>query len=110
LCARRAAPTAGETLRRVPRAASRHRLLIIIVEDVHWIDRASEELLATVAESLPVAPVLVLTTQRPGYRAPWIEKSYASQIALPPLSLDESLRIARSMPPERRLPEPLARV
>ena len=99
-----------ETIRRVALAASRPRLLIIIVEDVHWIDRASEELLATMAESLPVAPVLVLTTQRPGYRAPWIEKSYASQIALPPLSLDESLRIARSMPPERRLPEPLARV
>ncbi|HKZ07109.1 MAG TPA: AAA family ATPase [Methylomirabilota bacterium] len=99
-----------ETVRRVTLAAARHRPLIVAVEDVHWIDRASEELLATVAEGLPVAPVLLVMTQRPGYRAPWIEKSYASQIALPPLSPEESLRIARSMPPERRLPEALARV
>jgi transcriptional regulator with AAA-type ATPase domain/tetratricopeptide (TPR) repeat protein len=99
-----------ETVRRVTLAAARHRPLIIAVEDVHWIDRASEELLATVAEGLPVAPVLLITTQRPGYRAPWIEKSYASQVALPPLSPEESLRIARSMPPERRLPDALARV
>jgi len=99
-----------ETLRRVTRAATQSQPLIIAVEDVHWIDRASEELLATVAEGLPIAPVLLITTQRPGYRAPWVEKSYASQVALPPLSPEESLYLARSMPAERRLPEALARV
>ena len=99
-----------ETLRRVTRSATKNNPLIIAVEDVHWIDRASEELLASVAEGLPVAPVLLVTTHRPGYHPPWIEKSYASQIALPPLSPEESLRLAQSMPPERRLPEPLARV
>ena len=46
----------------------------------------------------------------PANRPPWIEKSYATQIALPPLSPEESLRLAQSFLPGRELPEPLAQV
>jgi transcriptional regulator with AAA-type ATPase domain/tetratricopeptide (TPR) repeat protein len=95
-----------ETLRRVTLRATRNRPLIIAIEDVHWIDRTSEDVLVSLAEGLPMAPVLLVTTHRPGHHPPWIEKSYATQIALPALSPEESLRLAQFI----QLPEPLARV
>jgi DNA-binding NtrC family response regulator/tetratricopeptide (TPR) repeat protein len=99
-----------ESLRRVTVRANQARPLIIAVEDLHWIDRTSEEMFASLVEGLPGAPILFVTTYRPGYRPPWIERSYATQIALPPLSADESLALAESVLLARRLPQPLARI
>ena len=56
--------------------------LMLAVEDLHWIDATSEELIASVVEQLPGSSVLILTTYRPGYRPSWIDKSYATQLAL----------------------------
>ncbi len=70
--------------------ASRTRPVVLVVEDLHWIDRTSEECLGAVVDALAGARVLVLTTHRPGYRPPWLEKSYATQMALQPLASDES--------------------
>lgn len=99
-----------ETLRRVTLRANQARPLIIALEDLHWIDRTSEELFASLTEGLSGTPLLLVTTYRSGYRPPWIEKSYATQIALPPLSPEDSLRLAQSIRPAQQLPEPLARV
>ena len=99
-----------ETLRRVALRANQARPLIIAVEDLHWIDRTSEELFASLVEGLPRTPLLLITTHRSGYEPPWIGKSYATQISLPPLSPDESLRLAQSILPGRELTEPLAQV
>ena len=99
-----------ETLKRVTLRANQARPLIITLEDLHWIDRTSEELFASLIEGLARIPLLLVTTYRPGYRPPWIEKSYATQIALPPLSPEESLRLAQSILPRQQLPEPLAQV
>jgi transcriptional regulator with AAA-type ATPase domain/tetratricopeptide (TPR) repeat protein len=99
-----------ETLKRVTLRANQARPMIIAVEDLHWIDRTSEELFASLIEGLPRTPLLMITTYRAGYRPPWIEKSYATQIALPPLSPEESLRLAQSFVPGRELPAPLAQV
>ena len=99
-----------ETLKRVTLRANQARPLIITLEDLHWIDRTSEELFASLIEGLPRIPLLLVTTYRPGYRPPWIEKSYATQIALPPLSPEESLRFAQSILPGQQLAEPLAQV
>jgi DNA-binding NtrC family response regulator/tetratricopeptide (TPR) repeat protein len=99
-----------EALRQITLRANQNRPLIIAVEDLHWIDRASEDLFASLAESLPGAPVLLVTTYRPGYGPPWIGKSYATQIALSPLSREESRTLAQSIVPAAPLSEPLAQV
>jgi len=99
-----------ETLKRVTLRAAQNRPIIIAVEDLHWIDRTSEELLASLAEGLPGGPVLLVTTYRTGYRPPWVTKAYASQIALPPLSAEESRSLVRAARPAHPLPEPLAQV
>jgi tetratricopeptide (TPR) repeat protein len=86
-----------ETLRQLIVKTSRHTPLIIVIEDLHWIDSTSEEYLASLAEILPGVPVLLVCTYRLGYRAPWREKSYMTQVALQPLAPEESLHIVRSV-------------
>jgi class 3 adenylate cyclase/tetratricopeptide (TPR) repeat protein len=86
-----------ETLRLMSLNDCRRQPLILAVEDLHWIDKSSEEYLASLVESLADAPILLLTTYRPGYRPPWMDKSYASQIALRPLSTNDSLRVVQSV-------------
>src|SRR5882724_6020079 len=86
-----------ETLRQLVLKKSRNTPLVIVVEDLHWIDSTSEEYLASLAEILPGARLLLVCTHRGGYRPSWIEKSYATQVALQPLAPEESLRIVRSV-------------
>jgi transcriptional regulator with AAA-type ATPase domain/tetratricopeptide (TPR) repeat protein len=86
-------------------SASRRRPLILAVEDVHWIDKASEAYLASLAENLPGASVMLVVTYRPGYLPSWIEKSYATQIGLHPLSSQESLSLMHSIMRREQVPD-----
>jgi DNA-binding NtrC family response regulator/tetratricopeptide (TPR) repeat protein len=88
---------------------SRRRPLILALEDIHWIDRASEVYLDSLVESLAGAAILLVLTYRPGSRPRWLEKSYATQISLQPLAPEESFAVVRSVVPTGALPEDLAR-
>lgn len=77
--------------------SSQHTPLMIAVEDLHWIDRTSEEYLASLADRVAGVPILLVATYRAGYRPPWIEKSYATQIALQPLAAQDSLTVVRAV-------------
>jgi transcriptional regulator with AAA-type ATPase domain/tetratricopeptide (TPR) repeat protein len=97
-----------DTLRQMSLRGSRRRPLVVAVEDLHWLDTASEAYFASLVESLPGAPILFLSTYRPGYRPPWMERSYATQMALEPLSPEESLSVVRSILETEQVPPPLA--
>ncbi|MBI4640701.1 MAG: AAA family ATPase [Candidatus Tectomicrobia bacterium] len=99
-----------ETLRKMSLNGSRRRPIIFVVEDLHWIDKTSEEYHATLVESLTGAPILLLCTYRPGYRPPWIEKSYATQIALHQLTLQDSLSVVQSVLQADKVPDHLAQI
>jgi class 3 adenylate cyclase/tetratricopeptide (TPR) repeat protein/DNA-binding XRE family transcriptional regulator len=99
-----------ETLRVWSVHGSRRRPLIVAIEDLHWIDSSSEEYLASLAEILAGAPIMLLCTWRPGYVPPWTEHSYATQLALRRLSPQNSLRVVGSVIGADRVPESLARV
>ena len=70
------------TLTQMSLHGSQRRPLVLEIEDVHWIDNTSAAYLASLVESLAGAAILLLTTYRPGYRPPWLDTSYATQIAL----------------------------
>jgi two-component system, NtrC family, response regulator AtoC len=89
-----------EALRRFLLAHARSGPLALLLEDLHWIDQTSQQFLGLLADSLPGSRVLVVATTRPGYRAPWSDRSWASQIALPPLTLDDSQDIIRALRPD----------
>src|SRR5262249_6682983 len=65
-----------ETLKQMSLKGSQLRPLILEIEDLHWIDKTSEAYLASLVESVVGVSLLLLTTYRPGYRPPWIDKSY----------------------------------
>jgi predicted ATPase/class 3 adenylate cyclase len=71
-----------EALRRLMFARDRQRPVVFIFEDLHWIDRTSEDFLAFAIETLAAVPALLLTTCRPGYAARWSDKTYCTQVAL----------------------------
>ena len=70
---------------------------IVLIEDVHWIDPVSQEVIGRLVQSLPGRRAILLCTHRPGYRAPWMDVSYATQLALPPLNADASRELAESI-------------
>jgi tetratricopeptide (TPR) repeat protein len=86
-----------EAIRQLFLASSQHHPVVLAVENLHWIDPTSEALLAAVVDGLAGAALLVLATCRPGYRPPWLDKSYATQIALQPLEQDDSRQVVRSV-------------
>jgi len=87
----------SDILRQMSMNGSRRRTLILAVEDLHWIDKTSEEYFSSAIEWLAGVPILLLMTYRPGYKPPWIDKSYATQMALRPLSSTDSLRVVESV-------------
>jgi hypothetical protein len=73
--------------------SSQQQPLVIVVENLHWIDPTSEEYLASLVDNLAGAAILLLTTYRPGYQPPWLGKSYVTQLALPRLTSRDSLAV-----------------
>ena len=65
-------------------ATGRQGPLVILVEDLHWIDHTSEAYLASLIERLSGAAILLLATYRPGYRPPWLDRSYRHPDRAPP--------------------------
>ena len=86
-----------EVFRRLSIGGSWRRPLILVLEDLHWVDKVSEELLGVLAEDVSGAPIFLLAAYRPGYQPPWLDKSYAGQIPLNPLTRDDSFRVVRSV-------------
>jgi tetratricopeptide (TPR) repeat protein len=70
---------------------------VLIVEDLHWIDKTSEEFLASLAEVIIGTRTLLVTTCRSGYRPPWTGRPHTTQIPLGPLSIAESQRLIESV-------------
>jgi len=80
-----------EALKRIVLKGSEIRPLILAYEDLHWIDKSSEDHLKHLLESIPGARVLLLFTYRPEFVHTWGAKSYHSQVMLNRLSNRESL-------------------
>ena len=73
-------------MRRLARARSAREPAVVLFEDLHWFDRASEEFVEnTVTEVAPGNRTLVLLNFRPEYHAAWMQRSYYQQLPLLPL-------------------------
>jgi AAA ATPase domain len=96
-----------DALRQLLVRASEVRPQVMVIEDVHWIDKASEESLLYSADSLPGARIVQILTYRPGYAHPFGEHTYHTRIALSPLSPADSVQMAQAILAGERLPEEL---
>lgn len=77
----RRAETAQALKALVLRAAEREPV-VLVIEDLHWIDPASEEFLGFLFDSIASTPVLVVLTHRPGYRHPFGDRSFHHRITV----------------------------
>jgi class 3 adenylate cyclase/tetratricopeptide (TPR) repeat protein len=99
-----------DTLKQMSLKGSQQRPLVFEIEDMHWVDKTSEDYLASLVESLPGTGILLLTTYRPGYRPSWLEKSYATQVSLSNLTPQNAVTIIHSTRQKQALPEHLEHV
>jgi class 3 adenylate cyclase/tetratricopeptide (TPR) repeat protein len=83
-----------EALRAVLVAASSERPLVLVVEDLHWVDRLSAELLSYVCESIPEHRLLLVLTHRPEWDPPFGHRPHFTTLELRTLSKTDSARIA----------------
>ena len=84
-----------EGVKRMLVAESRIQPLLVVVEDLHWIDPQTQAVLDTLVDSLPTTRILLLVSYRPEYRHQWGSKTYYSQTridALPPSHARELLQ------------------
>ena len=84
-----------DAVKRLLLRESQGQPLLVVFEDLHWIDAETQALLDGLVESLPTARVLLLVNYRPEYQHGWGRKTYYSQLrldALPPESAGELLR------------------
>jgi tetratricopeptide (TPR) repeat protein len=72
-------------LKRVLLRESQVQPLLLVFEDLHWIDSETQVLLDSLVESLPTAHVLLLVNYRPEYQHSWGSKTYYTQLRLDPL-------------------------
>ena len=94
-----------EALRQIVLRTSEREPTVLAIENLHWMDRSSEECLDALVDSASRARILVVATYRPPYRPRWMERSHVDQIALASLTPEESLAIVRSAPAAGGLPE-----
>ena len=82
-------------LKRVLLRESQGQPLLLVCEDLHWIDAETQALLDSLVESLPTTRLLLLVNYRPEYQHGWGSKTYYTQLRLDPLpqaSADEFLQ------------------
>ena len=81
-------------LKRVLLRESQNQPLMVVFEDLHWIDEETQAFLNMLADSIGTAKLLLLVTYRPEYSHSWGSKTYYTQVRLDPLrkeSADEML-------------------
>jgi predicted ATPase len=71
-----------DVLKRMVLSESIKQSVVIIFEDLHWIDGQTQAFLDLLADSLPIARILLLVNNRPEYRHEWGNKTYYSQLRL----------------------------
>jgi class 3 adenylate cyclase/tetratricopeptide (TPR) repeat protein len=84
--------------------------LVVVVEDLHWVDEMTRGALAALVDVVPTVPVLLVLTYRPGYEHALGERTYISRLALGHLTDEESAALAADVLHAAALPEELERL
>ena len=79
-----------EALKKLFLRESLNQPLVLIFEDLHWIDGETQGFLDVLSESVASAKLLLLTNYRPEYRHEWGQKTYYTQLRLAPLGREEA--------------------
>jgi predicted ATPase/class 3 adenylate cyclase len=97
-----------EALAALPTLNAQRRPTVLILEDWHWTDEASDAALRHLIGVIARSPLLVMITYRPDYQPRWGNLSYHTSLVLPPLDAGHTEAISRAVLGAEHLPPGLA--
>ena len=86
-------------------AGARAQPIVMAIEDLHWADPTTLELLRGIAERGALAPLFVLITARPEFRPPWGMRSHHGTISLAPLDRHQVRQMVGELAARHALPK-----
>jgi class 3 adenylate cyclase/tetratricopeptide (TPR) repeat protein len=86
-----------ESLRDLFIRESQNKPLVLVIEDLHWIDKTSEEFLDYLIGWLANTPILLILLYRPEYTQRWASKSYYNNLGLDQLTIPASAELVQSI-------------
>jgi hypothetical protein len=98
-----------ELLQQLLEARCRLSPVVLIIEDLHWIDSVSQEMLGKIIDSEAKLRLLLLTTRRPEYAPPWLDGTTIIKLPLEPLTSGDIRHLVQGRLEVDALPEALAR-
>jgi len=98
-----------ELLLRLLEARCRLSAVMLVIEDLHWIDSVSEELLGQIIRDDPKLPLLLIHSARPEYRPVWLNAKGVTALHLEPLPAGEIRQLVQARLGAKILPAPLVR-
>src|SRR5271166_6358162 len=99
-----------EAIKRILLRESLNQPLIVIFEDLHWIDEETQGLLNLLADSIGTAKILLLVNYRPEYRHEWGSKTCYSQLRLDPLGKESAEEMLTALVGDATEVRPLKRL
>jgi predicted ATPase len=96
-----------EAIKRIVLKGSEMKPLILAIEDLHWMDRSSEDVVRSILESIPGTGIFLMFTYRPEFVHTWGAKSYLNQLTLHRLSNRESLEMVTHILGTKEIEKPL---
>jgi tetratricopeptide (TPR) repeat protein len=86
-----------DAIKRILLRESQAQPLLLVVEDLQWIDSETQALLDSLVESLPTARILLLVNYRPEYQDGWVSKTYYTRLQLDALAPDDTEDFLRAL-------------
>jgi predicted ATPase/class 3 adenylate cyclase len=96
-----------EAVKRILLKESQVQPLLVVCEDLHWIDSETQAFLDSLIESLPTARFLLLVNYRPEYQHNWGSKTYYSQLRIDPLPPENAGELLQALLGEEANLKPL---
>jgi predicted ATPase len=88
-------------------ASARSQPMVLALEDLHWADPTTLDLLRSIAQSGALSPLFVLVSSRPEARPPWATRSHHGAISLAPLDRDQVRHMVDNLAALHTLPKEL---
>ena len=86
-----------EAIKRLLLRESQVQPLLVVFEDLHWIDSETQSFLDSLIESLPTARMFVLVNYRPEYQHGWGNKTYYTELRVDPLPAESAEQLLHSL-------------
>jgi class 3 adenylate cyclase/tetratricopeptide (TPR) repeat protein len=87
----------GQIVCRLANAPARRKTLVLMIEDLHWIDEGSNSMLADLVDSIAGTNTLAVVNFRPEYTPPWQDSAACRDLPLQPLERDDTRKLLRDL-------------